>query len=91
MEPSAKDRAMIDALVEVNERARNRRSWRRAAITAVLSIGALLLVPMETVLPQSLRLALAIAGILGLLGVLFFLSTRSVGRSGSSWWPWLWW
>ncbi len=90
MEPSPKDRAMIDAVVEVNQRARDRRGWWRAGITALLSVGALLLVPMEGLLPQSLRLALAVAGILGLLGVFFFLSTKPVGRSDTSGFPWFW-
>ena len=88
MEPNAKDRAMIDAVIEVNERARNQRGWWRCGITAALSIGALLLVPVDA-LPQSLRLALAAVGGLGLLAVLFFLSTKSIGRSDTSWW-WLW-
>ena len=83
-----KDKAMIDALVEVSERERSRRAWSFWISVAVVSLVALWCVRYEAI-PDIIRLALAALGGVGLLLFLFFLSTKSFGRgyyAGPAWW-----
>jgi hypothetical protein len=85
-----KDKAMIDALIDVTEREKSRRAWRFWLVVAMASLGALYCVRFEW-LPQFVQLALIIFGGLGLLLFAVFLSTKSFGRdyyAGPSWWPW---
>jgi hypothetical protein len=92
-EPSPKDRAMIDAVIEVNERERKRQGWRRALTIAGISLVALVAVRLEA-LPSVVRAGLAVGGLIGMLGFLVFLSTKPFGRSnfsGSFWAWWFWW
>jgi hypothetical protein len=83
-----KDKAMIDALVEVSERARSRRAWSFWLFVAGFSLAALWCVRYEAI-PNLIRLVLAAVGGLGLLLFLVFLSTKPFGRgyyAGPAWW-----
>jgi hypothetical protein len=83
-----KDKAMIDAVVEVSERERSRRAWSFWIFVGAISLAALWCVRYEF-LPNAVRLALAAIGGLGLLLFLFFLSTKPFGRgyyAGPEWW-----
>ncbi len=85
-----KDKAMLDAFVDVTERDRSRRAWSFWLFVGAVSIGALWSVRFEF-LPNFVRLALAVVGGLGLLLFLVFLSTKPFGRgyyAGPAWW-WL--
>jgi hypothetical protein len=87
-----KNKAMIDAYLEVEGRYRSRKAWQFWLFVAATSIAALYLVRYEW-LPQVVRLGLAIVGGIGLLLFLAFLSTKPFGRgyyAGPSWWPLLW-
>jgi hypothetical protein len=84
-----KNKAIIDAYLDVRDRDRSRRAWQFWLFVAAVSIGALWLVRYDW-LPQYFRLSLAIVGGIGLLFFLAFLSTRPFGRgyyAGPSWWP----
>ena len=84
-----RNKAMIDAYLDVRDNHRSRRAWQFWLFVGAVSIGGLWLVRYEWV-PQYVRLGLAILGGLGLLLVLGFLSTKSIGRgyyAGPSWWP----
>ena len=88
--PDPGTKVMIDAVIEVAGRERSRRAWSFWLTVAALSLGALWCVRYEF-LPDAARLGLAIVGGLGLVLFLFFLSTKSFGRSyyaGPSWWWW---
>ena len=83
-----KNKAMIDALMDVAERDRTRRGWSFWLTVAAASLVALWGVRYDF-LPGSLRLALAVLGGVGLLLVLVFLSTKAIGRgfyAGPDWW-----
>ena len=83
-----KTKAMIDALVEVSERERSRRAWSFWLFIAAVSLAALWTVRYE-VIPDVIRLALAVIGGVGLLLFLAFLSTKPFGRgyyAGPAWW-----
>jgi hypothetical protein len=66
-----KNKAMIDAYLEVRDRDRSRRAWQFWLFVAAVSVGALWLVRYEWI-PQYVRLSLAVLGGLGLLLVLVF-------------------
>jgi len=88
MDIDPKDKAMIDAYVDLTEEERSRRGWRFWLVIAAASVGALWMVRYDFI-PDILRLILAIIGGLGLLLFLVFLSTRPFGRdfyAGPSWW-----
>ena len=83
-----KNKAMIDALMDVTERERSRRAWSFWLAICAISLGALWCVRYEF-LPNVIRLLLAILGAFGGLLFLVFLSTKPFGRSfysGPSWW-----
>ena len=84
-----RDKAVIDAYVDVTERERSRRAWRFWLVVAILSFAALCSVVFEF-LPFAVRVVLTVAGGIGLLFFLVFLSTKSFGRgyyAGPQWWP----
>ena len=84
-----RDKAAIDAFVDVTERERSRRAWRFWLVVATLSFAALCAVGFEF-LPFAVRVALIVAGGIGLLFFLVFLSTKPFGRgyyAGPQWWP----
>jgi hypothetical protein len=84
-----KNKAMIDAYIDVVERDRSKRAWQFWLFVAAASVAGLYLVRFEW-LHQYVRLALAIVGVIGLLLFLAFLSTKPFGRAyyaGPSWWP----
>ena len=76
------DKATIDAVIEVNERARAVRAWRFWMVVALSSLAALWCVRYDA-LSDVVRLALAILGGVGLLLFLVFISTKRYGRG---WW-----
>jgi len=87
-----KNKAMIDAYLEVRDRDRGRRAWQFWLWVAAASFGALWLVRYEWI-PQYVRLGFAVTGGIGLLGFLAFLSAKPFGRdfyAGPSWWPLIW-
>jgi hypothetical protein len=84
-----KNKAMIDAYLDVRDRDRSRRAWQFWLFVAAVSTGALWLVRYDWI-PQYFRLSLVIVGGIGLLLFLAFLSTKPFGRgyyAGPSWWP----
>ncbi len=90
MEVKPKDKALIDALVDVTERERSARAWRFWIFVAVASAIAANVSTYDA-LPWFIRLALALLAGLGILLFLVFLSTKPFGRgyyAGPSWWPW---
>ena len=90
MQINPKDKAMIDALLDVTERERSRRAWRFWIFVAAVSVAAAYLARYEF-LPGLLRVALAVLGGLGIVLFLVFLSTKPFGRgyyAGPSWWLW---
>jgi len=92
-EPNPSDRAMLDAVLEVNERERNRQGWRRALTVAAISLVALLTVRLEA-FPPVVRLGFAVLEAIGMVAFLVFLSTKPFGRSdysGVFWAWWFWW
>jgi hypothetical protein len=83
-----KSKLMIDALVDASEDERSRRAWSFWLTVAGLSLVALWCVRYD-VLPNVLRLALALVGGIGLLLFLVFLSMKPFGRgyyAGPTWW-----
>jgi hypothetical protein len=83
-----KNKAMIDALMDVTERDRSRRAWSFWLTVGGASLVVLWCVRYEF-LPNLVRLVLAVVGGLGLLLFLFFLSTKPFGRgyyAGPAWW-----
>ena len=83
-----KNKAMIDALVDVSERERSRRAWSFWLTVGGISLIALWCVRYDF-FPNAIRIALACVGGLGLLGLLVFLSTKPFGRgyyAGPAWW-----
>ena len=90
MEIDPKNKAMIDAIVDVRERERSHRAWHYWLVVGVGSFGALYAVRFEF-LPFGVRVAFVALGGIGLLLFLVFLSTKWFGRNfyaGPSWWPW---
>jgi hypothetical protein len=84
-----KNKAMMDAYLEVRDRDRSRRAWQFWLFVAAISLSALWLVRYDWI-PQYVRLTLAALGGVGLLLFLVFLSTKPFGRgyyAGPSWWP----
>jgi len=83
-----KNKAMIDALMDVTERERSRRAWSFWLTVGGVSLALLWCVRYEF-LPNAVRLAIAVVGGVGLLLFLVFLSTKPFGRgyyAGPTWW-----
>ena len=86
--PDPRDKAMIDAFVEVNARERSGRAWSFWLTVAAVSLGMLWSVRIEFI-PNALRLLFAVLGGVGLLLFLAFLSMKPFGRNlyaGPEWW-----
>ena len=85
MEINPRDKAMMDAAIEVMERHIASRSWVRWCNVAVMSLGIGLLVFLE-ILPGWLKIVFAAISVVGFLLFLIFLSTTQIGKSVADMW-----
>lgn len=88
MEIDPHDKAMIDNVVDVQERSKSRRDWVIALVTLGVSLLFLHMVNSDSV-SGWLADAFAVLGVLGILVFLAFLSTKPFGRSDYSWRWWV--
>jgi hypothetical protein len=83
------NKAVIDALVDAEQRQRTRRGWIIWLVVLALSLTSLYLFNHDLV-SGWIGTALAIGGVVGILLFLVFLSTKPFGHSDSSYrWWWL--
>lgn len=83
---------MIDALIDADERRRDRRGWSFWLTVLALSLAAGWACRYDAI-PGSIRIALAVLGAIGALLFLAFLSTKPFGRgfyNGPEWWSEFW-
>ncbi len=85
MNISPRDKAMMDAVIEVTERHQAARSRIRWFVVAVASVGIGLLVFTES-LPWWLRMTFAAISVLGFLVFLIYLSTTQIGKDLADLW-----
>ena len=85
MEINPRDKAMMDAVIEVTERHNAARSWLRWCVVGVVSVCIGLLVFVE-IWPGWLKIVFAAISIVGFLLFLIFLSTTQIGKDIADGW-----
>ena len=88
MDIDPKDKAAIDAIVDVEEAANERRGWAFWLAVAAVSVVFVCIARFDVV-PGAVRIAFALVGGVGILLFLCFLSTKPFGRdfyNGPEWW-----
>lgn len=88
MEIDPKGKALVDTVLDIEKRERERRGWRFWLFVASSSVVAVYFSTFD-VLPGLARIVLAAMGGIGALLFLCFLSTRPFGRefyNGPEWW-----